>query len=494
MKPSPRHNNPSCGEATQTGRLGGRWFPTAVAIVVLVISWGLGGGTDWGSWFVCAAGWGLLIGTQVTAGRLKSGGIRKLLPALVVWGGVALFLLLSVLNPSFERVDTFVEDPYFQEIEHYWWLPSTVNVARTIRYGCLLTGLMAFALALHSWRWDRRAIAGLLQRIYLNTLVLASVGAVFLLVDDSGRYLGFIDSYDGGQPFATFHYKNNWIAFQLLGIASGMALIASGFSKRVQRKNSRTLFFLLVLPILLVTIPLTKSRAGLLLLGFLSVCCLVYVAGRRWNAGRRVAWRWPVTLAVCILAVITIGSGVVTGANELRMNWKKSKQQYAQHVSGENVYGRILLCRDTVKMAMAKPWLGWGLGSFRQVFPAFQGSELYGKKTIDGDVVWSPRPYEFAHNDYLQLWSETGALGAAGVLLVPLVYLGLTIRTNFWHPLCFWPVSGVIAVALLALIDFPFGNEAVLVVSLVLLVLARKAGQLKERGERPVSPGELRLR
>jgi hypothetical protein len=133
--------------------------------------------------------------------------------------------------------------------------------------------------------------------------------------------------------------------------------------------------------------------------------------------------------------------------------------------------------RDTIKMAQAKPVLGWGIGTFGQIFPMYQGSELYRKATVGGASVWEPRFYEFAHNDYLQFWAESGALGCILLASVPaLLVVSICCHGSQGRrdAVSHWLAVGCVLVLLLALIDFPFGNEAVDVLFVTLFVLSGK--------------------
>jgi len=64
-----------------------------------------------------------------------------------------------------------------------------------------------------------------------------------------------------------------------------------------------------------------------------------------------------------------------------------------------------LIWRDTLAMWLDHPWLGVGLGRFHIEFPAYASDEL--------KSLWPQRRVivNFAHNEYLQVLSETGAIG-----------------------------------------------------------------------------------
>jgi O-antigen ligase len=59
---------------------------------------------------------------------------------------------------------------------------------------------------------------------------------------------------------------------------------------------------------------------------------------------------------------------------------------------------RLAIYRDSVRMFAHRPLLGWGLGTFADVFPEFQ-------------TFYTDQLANHAHNDYLEVLAETGIVG-----------------------------------------------------------------------------------
>ncbi|MGK0190560.1 MAG: O-antigen ligase [Verrucomicrobiales bacterium] len=477
--------------------------PILASITIVVISWGLGGGTEWGSWFVTAMGWAcwaaaLAVNLQRGGGRWK----RSVPFGALPWLALLALGLTSMCNPSFGSPPDAGGEPFLVSIAHVEYLPSTVDGSRTARYLSLLSGLMAYGIALHAWSWQRRSIQRLLQVIFVNGLILAVAGGLTAILGVKS-YLGLIDSYEGGHHFATFHYKNNWIGFILPCIATGIALYTyHGRQSLFARRNSGPLY-LLALPLMAVTVPLSMSRAGVLLLGILVLWMgLRFVYGRvihrrqmRLSTTKSTPTSTANALGAMLIVGITVAGSLTIAARQIVLRWQATESQIVEQVSGEKINGRLLLMRDTIKMAQAKPALGWGIGTFGQIFPMYQGSELYRKVTVGGESVWEPRFYEFAHNDYLQFWAESGALGCILLVSVPaLLVVSVWRRHHEPHvrhnAVSHWLAVGCVLVLLLALIDFPFGNEAVGVLFVTLFVLSGKFALLAGKGTHLIkSPG-----
>ena len=73
------------------------------------------------------------------------------------------------------------------------------------------------------------------------------------------------------------------------------------------------------------------------------------------------------------------------------------------HLSHLQDVFRLAIFKDSLRMFARKPIMGWGLGTFPTVYPAFRS--FYTTFFVNA-----------AHNDYLQALVETGIVGFACVL------------------------------------------------------------------------------
>jgi O-antigen ligase len=182
------------------------------------------------------------------------------------------------------------------------------------------------------------------------------------------------------------------------------------------------------------TIFLSGSRGGMLAfvveIGLLAV---VVVWGQKSH---------KMTLALATFLVIGVGLVLWLGESELAKRLATIHADTKTELSGGT---RLEIDRDALKMSARKPILGWGLGTFPDVYPQFRS--FHTNFFINE-----------AHNDYLQLLVEMGGLGFATMLwfLWGVYRNGITKLKN-------WPEDLNGAVALAALL----GVTGILVHSLV---------------------------
>jgi O-antigen ligase len=111
---------------------------------------------------------------------------------------------------------------------------------------------------------------------------------------------------------------------------------------------------------------------------------------------------------------------------------------------------------SAMRMAREKPWMGFGLGTFQFVYPAYAVTDF-------GLFV------DHAHND----WAEWAAEGGVPFLLLILSALALVFRRAFRS---IWGI-GILAAFIHALVDFPMQIPAL--ASIVMVLLAALACESK---------------
>jgi len=103
-------------------------------------------------------------------------------------------------------------------------------------------------------------------------------------------------------------------------------------------------------------------------------------------------------------------------------------------------------------MARDRPLFGWGMGSYPTVFSLYN--------SIKPNLDRLPQVYHDAHSDWLQSLAELGLAGTA-LLGAAVALPSLALRRRRLSPLPFFLLCGCAIVAAYSLIEFPFGNVAV---------------------------------
>ncbi|HSV73036.1 MAG TPA: O-antigen ligase family protein [Chthonomonadales bacterium] len=172
----------------------------------------------------------------------------------------------------------------------------------------------------------------------------------------------------------------------LAGYLAPTALLTAGLAVGARdRLTALSLSFACVLQV--ACLLLTQSRAGLAAtsLGVLVLAISLWRAGLWGRASLRRA-------AMLAAALTAIGFAMAQPA---------ATRVGAAGGEGHSMAFRIMTWHGTQRMADARPIVGWGLGSFEQVFPRF---------AITGYT-------QHAHNAYVQLTAETGYPGALAFLI-----------------------------------------------------------------------------
>lgn len=152
-----------------------------------------------------------------------------------------------------------------------------------------------------------------------------------------------------------------------------------------------------LIALLSFSIALTASRAGTLsLLGGLSL--IIAMAAKLRLMKYALAWG-GVILAGYLLAQVPVNAEIVPLAER----------------SLFVVHDRLIIWASAWRMLMDAPWIGTGIGTYALAWPPY-------KNPAD------PSSGYYVHNDYLQLWIETGVPGLALLLAT-----GILLFLRYWR-------------------------------------------------------------
>jgi O-antigen ligase len=262
-----------------------------------------------------------------------------------------------------------------------------------------------------------------------------------------------------------------------------LALLFHAFRRGGHRDlwHSPVLTGALVTVLLGASVPLSASRSGTILIGFLLLGALVHfllrlVRRQREQGGSVVL---PVGAIVLAVALATAAIGYL-GRNTIAQRLQQTSTQLAAGQREATVAARLTLYRDTWRMAAEKPWFGWGLESYAHVF------RIYNTQRAAELWLWIPF-YAEAHSDWLQSLAETGFIGTS--LLVLLGFLP-------WWAIPWRKVGSVVPRYLLAgcgfvlvyaWVEFPFASPAVVLTFSASFYCALRYAALELREQREES-------
>lgn len=210
-----------------------------------------------------------------------------------------------------------------------------------------------------------------------------------------------------GPLTSTYINRNHFSAF--IGLIIPLSIsFGLGSSKRAVALFSGVGFL-----ILLSGIILTRSRGGLLAASVSSLTVLlIYILKIAKNHSRKKKNR-VLLLFICGLLIILVSTSIYFHS--------QSGSSYSTSLDTLSIQTRFSIWKSTLDMFLARPWLGWGWGTFRYVYPQFKDPR-----------VWYSVPH--AHNELLQILGEGGALGFIAILLCLVWSLSRLLKTGFSSP------------------------------------------------------------
>lgn len=339
-----------------------------------------------------------------------------------------------------------------------------------------LLGAGGFFFLLHNQLTSVRR----LERFVTALLWFAFGVAIFGVLQQlsfNGKIYWVVGLPQGGSPFGPFINRNHFAAWTLMLIP-----LAWGKLARRQRQREAQVFWALVFLALGVSVLLSLSRAGAILL---ALCFPL-----RWWLGRgfRASSRWALVVALVVILLAGVAT-LALDTGPVLARWKTLGELFRQP-EAVDAY-RWQIWRDTLRMIADRPWLGSGLETFGVL------SDSY--RSFPSEQQWLQ-----AHNDYLQWVAETGVVGA-GLALWFLVVLGRTaaekLRLAEQEParqLVVGALTGCVLVLLHSLVDFPLRipANALLFMTLLAVITTPAAGPLlgpdPRQEDKPVGHAEFR--
>lgn len=456
--------------------------------LVVFGSWAFGGNAPWAESAMSVWGsFGVLL--TVAAGvRRRTEQPAHSRPLTWLWPLVLLnaYVLISVFNPSYREVfdgaeSVFVRDP---TLPAWPLLPSTARPDVSLRALWFFDAIYLTGLNLVLLVRRRRGLRRLFVVLAANALVLAVFGTVQKLTGATGLFFG-AQPVPQSHFFASFIYHNHWGAFTLLMTAVTLGLIAHYSRHRQERDfwHSPAPAALVSLLFLAATIPLSASRSCTVLVLLLLGAAFVAWLRRHQRAPRSHGRSRVLPIGLALLGLATAGGFIFTlGKETIRLRVRDTQEQFTE-MRAKGEYPREVLYRDTWRLAREKLWSGWGMGAYPTAF--------YHHNTQHDSSNGPNRLFHDAHSDWLQSIAELGLVGTALLLLCAAVPLWGGRRATWRSPIMSFLLGGCGLLVLYALVEFPFGNHAVVAAWWLCFFAALQYGRLSARSASRLTPSPL---
>ncbi len=284
---------------------------------------------------------------------------------------------------------------------------------------------------------------GMRRRARTALAVFGAAMAVLATMQAYSSHGAYLWLFPSGQAevFGPFQNKNNYAAFIEL-------LLPLTLWEGLKQSPYRTVWLTLA-GVMAASVVASGSRAGsaLVVAEMPAVFAVAYLSGQ--FPRRR-------------LAVAAIKMAVVAALCVAAVGWETLAGRLA--IVDPFLYRREML-QSAIAMAKDRPWIGFGLGTFSTVYPAYA--------TFDGGYF-----VNYAHNDWAQ-WAAEGGLPFLLLLAAIAAVSSFAAIRSGWG-------LGLVAVYLHAFVDFPMQRTGVAIwVFVVGAALATEHAQRDRRQHQP---------
>lgn len=317
----------------------------------------------------------------------------------------------------------------------------------------LLIYLMFFAAALTFFDSRKR-----LRKIAYTITIFGTIMAFFAIIQRIANLEAIYGVRPAFQavPFGSFINQHHFAAFMemTLGVTIGILLGSTV-------KKEQLLLFVFAIILMIVCIMFTGSRGGMLsLLGVFGFIGAAVYLGRNKSDALQTN---KLAVFASVLAIVFIVSGAVLflGAGDSLIRGLGVSEATSADFSS----GRTYFWQTALQMFFGSPIFGVGLDAFGVAFTKFD--------------IWNGTfRVEQAHNDYLQVLTETGVIGFACLAMFifllfkqGLVTINLS-QDKFRRGIAIGSLAGCFGILIHSFFDFPLRTPSNMLFFLTLASLA----------------------
>jgi O-antigen ligase len=330
-----------------------------------------------------------------------------------------------------------------------------------------VAGLIVYFAAALAFVDSPRRLRLLVRLVVVFGFLLAIYGLMQHFVNP--RTIFWVREPAQAEPFGPYVNRHHFAGYMELTLAMPLGLLFAGAIER-----ERVLLYAFFSAIMAIALVMTNSRGGMLSL----VCEILFLAVVAATAMRRKREREfedratrmraaaaRIGLGFAMIFVVLIGVLYYGGEDAIT-------RLLGTVNSADPTTGRAHFWAGTVEIIKAHPFIGTGLGSFSAVYPRYDtGSGAY--------------RLEQAHNDYLQILSDAGIIGAIlGVAFVFFLFRTalrrMQSRDKFRRGVALGALAGCTGALVHSFFDFTLHTTANALMFLLLAALATVNGRVEE--------------
>lgn len=362
-----------------------------IVALLMLTTLAFGGRTPW-SIFMLQAGSAALVSAWVLDRlRMDQFTIRR---SPLFWPALAFAGLISVqLVPGVSA----------------YWHATYSQLLRLVAYGCICFLISQTLTHTRQLRTVARALAIFGSAVALFAVLqnLSSPNRIFWLRTPS----------NGGWIYGPYINHNHYAGLMEMLAPIPLVFAFSQFARRRERWIAAS-----IAAFMGATIFLCGSRGGMLAFAVEIAILAAFIFREHKKQGAAVLFT--------AFVLITVGVVAWTGAHEVGSRLATLSSDSHAELSADI---RLQIDRDTLNMVRQRPLLGWGQGTFAEVYPRFRS--FYTDSAVNA-----------AHNDFLQVLAETGIIGFGIMIWFLICVLRLA-----WGKSHKWPsnINGAVSVAAL---------------------------------------------
>jgi len=396
---------------------------------------------------------------------------RTARPAIWLFGCWLLLLLLQIvplpsgliqlISPGYASLPldpqsvarTLSLDPY----------ASSGFLLRSSAYALAFCLTLAFVRSRHRLRTIAFVIlgSGLMQALFASFAHLAKL-------DYELFFTRFVHS---GSAIGTFVNRNHLAGYLEICLALGIGMMiatlrggqAQSWKQRLRNAAgwmlSARVLLRISLVIMVVALVMTRSRMGNA--AFFNSMLITGLLGLIWS---KYATRSTVILLMSLVIIDIFVAGTWFGVENLVKRYEQTTIYREEQPTGGSVEERVEPGMFAADMLKDYPVLGSGGGTFYVAFPKYR-------------IAAISAYFDYAHNDYVQIATETGLLGLAlmGSIVLSTLFVALRTLQQRRDPLArgiaFGATMGIIALMIHSWVDFNLQIPANALTFVVLLAL-----------------------